>query len=132
LLAGNAVLIKPSELTPLSAVLARDLLIESGLDSNLLAVLQGAGDVGNELIQHVDYVGFTGGTATGRKVAVAASERLIPYSLELGGKNPMVVLRGASLDAAATGLLAGAFSNSGQTCISVERVYVHDSDYEEF
>lgn len=132
LLAGNAVLLKPSELTPLSAVLARDFLVESGLDSNLLAVLPGAGDVGTELIQHVDYIGFTGGTVTGRKVAVAASARLIPYSLELGGKNPMVVLQGAPLADAAAGLIAGAFSNSGQTCISVERVYVQETVYDEF
>jgi succinate-semialdehyde dehydrogenase/glutarate-semialdehyde dehydrogenase len=87
LLAGNAVIIKPSELTPLSAVLARDLLIESGLDAGLLALVHGSGDVGREVIRHVDYVGFTGGTATGRQVALAACERLIPYSLELGGKN---------------------------------------------
>jgi succinate-semialdehyde dehydrogenase / glutarate-semialdehyde dehydrogenase len=132
LLAGNAVLIKPSELTPLSAALGKDLLVESGLDPSLLAVLNGAGETGSEVIRHVDYVGFTGGTVTGRKVAVAAGERLIPYSLELGGKNPMLVLRGASLDDAATGLLAGAFSNSGQTCISVERVYVEESIYDDF
>lgn len=132
LLAGNAVVIKPSELTPLSAVLARELLLESGLDPNLLALVHGAGDVGNELIRHVDYVGFTGGTATGRKVAVAASERLIPYSLELGGKNPMIVLAGAPLEEAAMGLMAGAFSNSGQTCISIERVYVQESVYDDF
>jgi succinate-semialdehyde dehydrogenase/glutarate-semialdehyde dehydrogenase len=132
LLAGNAVLIKPSELTPLSALLAHDLLIESGLDPHLYVVVNGSGETGSELIRHVDYVGFTGGTATGRKVAVAASERLIPYSLELGGKNPMVVLIGAPLEQAAAGLLAGAFSNSGQTCIAVERVYVEESVYEEF
>src|SRR6185295_11717506 len=108
-----------SELTPLSAILARNLLVESGLDARLLALVHGPGEAGAELIQHVDYIGFTGGTVTGRKVAVAAAERLIPYSLELGGKNPMVVLKGAPLDEAATGLLAGAFSNSGQTCISV-------------
>jgi succinate-semialdehyde dehydrogenase/glutarate-semialdehyde dehydrogenase len=132
LLAGNAVLIKPSELTPLSALLAHDLLIESGLDPHLYVVVNGSGETGSELIRHVDYVGFTGGTATGRKVAVAASERLIPYSLELGGKNPMVVLKGAPLEQAAAGLLAGAFSNSGQTCIAVERVYVEESVYEEF
>jgi len=132
LLAGNAVMIKPSELTPLSAILARDLLIESGLNPHLVAVVNGTGEAGSELIRHVDYVGFTGGTVTGRKVAVAAGERLLPYSLELGGKNPMVVLKGASLDEAATGLLAGAFSNSGQTCISVERVYVEESIYEDF
>ena len=76
--------------------------------------------------------GFTGGTVTGKKVAVAAGERLIPYSLELGGKNPMVVLKGASLEEAATGLLAGAFSNGGQTCIAVERVYVEEAVFDEF
>jgi succinate-semialdehyde dehydrogenase / glutarate-semialdehyde dehydrogenase len=132
LLAGNAVIIKPSELTPLSAVLGRDLLIESGLDSDLLALVHGAGEVGAELVRHVDYVGFTGGIVSGRKVAVAAAGRLIPYSLELGGKNPMVVLDGVSLDDAAAGLIAGAFANSGQTCIAVERVYAQDSIYEEF
>src|SRR5262249_49473478 len=89
LLAGNAVIVKPSELTPLSANLAHDLLIECGLDPDLLHVVHGGGDVGGELIRHVDYVGFTGGTVTGRKVAIAAAERLIPFSLELGGKNPM-------------------------------------------
>ncbi|HEY2384843.1 MAG TPA: succinic semialdehyde dehydrogenase [Terriglobia bacterium] len=132
LLAGNAVVVKPSALTPLSAVLARELLVESGLDPDLFALAHGAGEVGSELIGRVDYIGFTGGTATGRKVAVAASERLIPYSLELGGKNPMIVLEGAPLDAAATGLIAGAFANSGQTCISVERAYVQESIYAEF
>ena len=123
---------KPSQLTPLSANLAHELMVESGLDPALLAVVHGEGDVGSELIRHVDYIGFTGGTETGRKVAVAASERLIPFSLELGGKNPMVVLEGASLNDAARGLAAGAFANSGQSCISIERVYVQESVYEEF
>jgi succinate-semialdehyde dehydrogenase/glutarate-semialdehyde dehydrogenase len=132
LLAGNAVVIKPSELTPLSAVLARDLFVESGLDPDLAIVVHGAGSAGACLIEHVDYVGFTGGVETGRKVAIAASGRLIPYSLELGGKNPMIVLEGASVEQAATGLIAGAFSNSGQTCISIERVYVQQDIFEEF
>jgi succinate-semialdehyde dehydrogenase/glutarate-semialdehyde dehydrogenase len=132
LLAGNSVIVKPSELTPLSAQLARQLLVDAGLDPRLLTMVYGGGDTGAELIRHVDYVGFTGGTATGRKVAVAAAERLIPFSLELGGKNPMIVLEGASLDNAAAGLIAGAFSNTGQTCISVERVYVQESVFNEF
>ena len=132
LLAGNAVLIKPSELTPLSAVLARNLLVECGLDPDLAALIHGGGEAGAELIRHVDYVGFTGGITTGTKVAAAAAERLIPFSLELGGKNPMIVLQGAPLNEAATGLIAGAFSNSGQTCIAVERVYVEESIYDEF
>jgi succinate-semialdehyde dehydrogenase / glutarate-semialdehyde dehydrogenase len=131
-LAGNAVVIKPSELTPLSAVLARDLLIESGMDPDLFALVHGQGDIGSELIQHVDYVGFTGGTVTGTRVAVAASQRLIPYSLELGGKNAMVVMSGTSIDDAVSGLIAGAFSNSGQTCISIERVFVEDAIFETF
>ena len=131
-LAGNAVVLKPSELTPLSAVLARDLLIESGMDPDLFAIVHGVGDIGSELIQHVDYVGFTGGTVTGTRVAVAASQRLIPYSLELGGKNAMIVLSGTSIDDAVSGLIAGAFSNSGQTCISVERVFVEDAIFERF
>jgi acyl-CoA reductase-like NAD-dependent aldehyde dehydrogenase len=132
LLAGNAVVVKPSELTPLSADLARNLFLESGLDSNLLQIVHGGADVGAELVRSVDYVGFTGGTEAGRKVAVAASEALIPFSLELGGKNPMIVLEGASIEEATSGLLAGAFSNSGQTCISVERVYVQDRIFEAF
>jgi len=132
LLAGNAVLVKPSELTPLSANCARELFIESGLDPNLLHVFHGGADVATAVIRYVDYVAFTGGVNTGRKVAIAASERLIPFSLELGGKNPMVVLQGASLENAATGLMVGAFSNSGQTCISVERAYVQEQVYEEF
>jgi succinate-semialdehyde dehydrogenase/glutarate-semialdehyde dehydrogenase len=132
LLAGNAVLIKPSELTPLSAVLGRELLVDSGLDPDLLGIVHGTGEVGSELIRHVDYIGFTGGSVTGRKVAAAAAERLIPCSLELGGKNPMIVLNGAPLKEAAMGLLSGSFSNAGQTCISVERVYVERSIFEEF
>ena len=132
LLAGNAVVIKPSELTPLSAVLGLELLVDSGLEPDLLSIVHGTGDVGNELIRHVDYIGFTGGSVTGRKVAVAAAERLIPCSLELGGKNPMIVLKDAPLKEAAMGLLSGAFSNAGQTCISVERVYVEASIFEEF
>jgi succinate-semialdehyde dehydrogenase / glutarate-semialdehyde dehydrogenase len=131
-LAGNAVIVKPSEVTPLSADLGRTFLVESGLPADLFAVVHGGADIGSELIRHVDYVGFTGGTETGRKVAVAASQRLIPFSLELGGKNPMVVLEGASLDDASAGLMTGAFANGGQTCIAVERVYVQDSIYEEF
>ena len=133
LLAGNAVVLKPSELTPLSAILARDLLVECGLEGGLIPIVHGPGsDVGQALIREVDYVAFTGGTRTGRKVAMAAGHRLIPCSLELGGKNPMLVLEGSSIEHAVTGLLAGAFSNSGQSCISVERVYVHEPVYERF
>lgn len=132
LLAGNAVVLKPSELTPFSAEIGRTLLLEAGCDPDLFQIVHGRGEVGAELLRHVDYIGFTGGTATGRKVAVAASERLLPYSLELGGKNPMVVLDGAPVEEAVTGLIAGAFNNSGQTCISIERIYVQDGIYDAF
>lgn len=133
LLAGNAVVIKPSELTPLSAELGRELLIASGLHPDLFQLVQGEGaTVGAELIRHVDYIGFTGSTAVGRKIAVAAGERLIPFSLELGGKNPMVVLADAPVHDAVSGLLSGAFANSGQTCICTERIFVERAIYEPF
>jgi succinate-semialdehyde dehydrogenase/glutarate-semialdehyde dehydrogenase len=132
LLAGNAVMVKPSELTPLSADLGRQLFVDAGLDPRLLAIVHGTGEAGAELIRHVDYVGFTGGTVTGRVVAAAAAERLLPFSLELGGKNPMIVLEGASLEDAASGLITGCFANSGQTCIAIERVYVQESVFAPF
>ncbi|MDH3405146.1 MAG: aldehyde dehydrogenase family protein, partial [Acidobacteriota bacterium] len=88
--------------------------------------------VGADLVDHVDYLGFTGSTATGRKVAVAAAERLIPCSLELGGKNPMIVLAGAPLEEAVTGLVSGGFYNTGQTCIAVARVYVESRIFDRF
>jgi len=132
LLAGNAVLIKPSESTPLSAVLGKALLVESGLDPDLFAVVNGGAEAGRNLIEHVDYVAFTGGTATGQKVALAAAQRLIPFSLELGGKNPMIVLKEAPLEEAATALVSGAFANAGQTCIAIERVYVESPIFDRF
>jgi succinate-semialdehyde dehydrogenase/glutarate-semialdehyde dehydrogenase len=132
LLAGNAVLLKPSDLTPFTALLGKALLEESGLDPDLMTIVQGGPDVGGELIRQVSYVGFTGSSANGRKVAVAAAERLIPFSLELGGKNPMIVLKDAPLEEAAEALLAGAFSNAGQTCISVERIYVESPVFDRF
>lgn len=132
LLAGNAVLVKPSEYTPLSALLGKALFVESGLDPDLLALAYGGAEIGGALIRQVDYVAFTGGHVTGRKVAIAAAERLIPFSLELGGKNPMIVLREAPLEQAALALVAGAFANAGQTCIAVERVYVEAPIFDRF
>ena len=132
LLAGNAVMVKPSDFTPLSAALGKELFVESGLDPDLLQIVQGGPEVGTELIRHVDYLAFTGGTVTGRKVAIAAAERLIPFSLELGGKNPMVVLNDAPLEQAAAALVAGAFSNAGQTCIAIERVYIEAPVFDRF
>jgi succinate-semialdehyde dehydrogenase/glutarate-semialdehyde dehydrogenase len=126
------VLLKPSDLTPLSAVLGKTLLEKSGLVPDLLGIVQGGADAGAELLRHVDYVGFTGSSANGRKVAIAAAERLIPFSLELGGKNPMIILKDAPLEQAAEALLAGAFANAGQTCISIERVYVESAVFDRF
>jgi acyl-CoA reductase-like NAD-dependent aldehyde dehydrogenase len=92
----------------------------------------GYADTGAAVIANSDYVHFTGSTATGRKVAVACAERLIPYSLELGGKNPALVLADADLERAANGITFGGMFNSGQACISVERVYVEAPIYDEF
>jgi succinate-semialdehyde dehydrogenase / glutarate-semialdehyde dehydrogenase len=132
LLAGNAAVVKPSELTPLSAELARDLLRRAGLDERLFQLVHGDGAVGAELIEHVDYIGFTGSVATGRRVAEAAARRLIPASLELGGKNPMLVLEDAPLEATVAGLMQGGFYNTGQTCIAFERVYVARPIFDRF
>ncbi len=132
-LAGNALVVKPDEKTPLSTELGRELLIASGLHPDLFQVIHGDGAVvGQELVRHVDYIGFTGSTEIGRKVAVAASDRLIPHSLELGGKNPMVILADAPIEDAVTGFLAGAFANTGQTCIATEKIYVERPAYERF
>jgi len=132
LLAGNAVVIKPSELTPLSAVKGVELLRQAGMPEAVATLVHGTGEVGAELVRQVDYIAFTGSTATGRRIAMAAAERLIPCSLELGGKNPMVVLDGAPIEQAVEGFVAGAFFNAGQTCIAVERVYLEESVYDAF
>jgi acyl-CoA reductase-like NAD-dependent aldehyde dehydrogenase len=128
LMAGNAVVVKPSEFTPIVIEKARALLEEAGLPRGLFGVVQGRGDAGAELIRSgVNMVVFTGSVATGRKVNVAAAEQMIPCVLELGGKDPAIVLPDADLDSAAKKIAWGAFANSGQTCASVERVYVHES-----
>jgi succinate-semialdehyde dehydrogenase/glutarate-semialdehyde dehydrogenase len=128
LMAGNAVVVKPSEFTPIVLEKARALFEEAGLPRGLFAVVQGKGDVGAELIRSgVNMIVFTGSVATGRKVNVAAAEQMIPCVLELGGKDPAIVLPDADLDSAAKKIAWGAFANSGQTCASVERVYVHES-----
>ncbi len=132
LLAGNSVLLKPSERAPMSGILGRQLLVESGLDGNLLLLAHGGPDVGARVIENSDYVAFTGGRQAGKAVARAAGARLIPCSLELGGKNPMIVTKGARLADVVEGLVAGSFLNSGQACLSVERAYVEAPIYDEF
>lgn len=132
LLAGNAVVLKPSEVTPLIALEAKALWDQSGLPRDLFQVVTGRGETGAALIDAgVDKVVFTGSVATGRKVAAACGERLIPCTLELGGKAPAVVCADADLERTANALVWGAFGNSGQICCSVERVYAHEAVYDE-
>ena len=132
LAAGNSVILKPSEITPLTSLLMAECLEECGMPADVYQVATGRGGTGRALIDEVDMIMFTGSTPTGRKVAVAAAERLIPCSLELGGKDPMIVLRDADLDRAANSAVFYSMQNSGQTCISIERVYVEAPVYDEF
>lgn len=132
LLAGNAVVFKPSEVTPRSGALVVQLFAEL-LPDGVLGIVQGAGDVGTALCAaDVDLVVFTGSVATGRKVAHACAERLVPCSLELGGKDAAIVLADANLERAANGVVWGAMMNAGQNCASIERVYVEKEVAEEF
>ena len=132
LMAGNAVVIKPSELTPLTALFAAELAQRAGLPENLLQVVIGAAETGEALIDHVDMISFTGSVEVGRQVMRRAADRLIPVSLELGGKDPVIVLRDADLERAANACVWGALVNSGQVCTSIERVYVEESVYQAF
>nr|MBA3541787.1 aldehyde dehydrogenase family protein [Deltaproteobacteria bacterium] len=132
LIAGNGVVLKPSEVTPLIALKARELYLAAGLPEALFQVVTGRGPVGAALIDGgIDYCVFTGSVATGKKVAAACGERLIPCTLELGGKAPVVVCADADLDRAAQGIAWGGFANSGQVCASVERVYAVDAIHDE-
>ncbi|BBZ79978.1 aldehyde dehydrogenase [Mycolicibacterium anyangense] len=131
LAAGAAVLLKPSEVTPLSAVEFVRGWNEVGAPP-ILGLATGYGDTGAAVIENADYVHFTGSTATGRKVAVACAQQLKPFSLELGGKDPAIVLADADIERAANGIAWGGMFNSGQVCISVERVYVEAPVYDEF
>lgn len=131
LAAGCAVLVKPSEVTPRALERAVAGWRETGAP-DVLGCLVGDGAAGSALLDEVDFVQFTGSTATGRKVAVRAAERLIGCSLELGGKDPMIVLADADLDRAVNGAVWGALFNAGQVCVSVERVYVEAPLYDAF
>ncbi|MDO5077662.1 succinic semialdehyde dehydrogenase [Corynebacterium sp.] len=133
LLAGNAVVLKPDSQTPFTALLGVHLLVEAGLPLELFQVVTGSGEVvGTEIAQQADYLMFTGSTAIGRKLAAIAGERLIDFSAELGGKNPLIVAPDANLDRAAADAVRACFSNSGQLCISIERIYVHEDIAEAF
>ena len=137
LVAGNAVVTKPATQTALCALVGAELLADAGLPADVWQVVVGPGTrVGAALLDEADFVCFTGSTETGRTVARRCGERLIGCTLELGGKNPLLVLADADLDKAAEGAVRGCFSNAGQLCISFERLYVaapvHDAFLERF
>jgi acyl-CoA reductase-like NAD-dependent aldehyde dehydrogenase len=131
LAAGCAVLLKPSERTPLTAELLQRGWIDSGAPE-VMAIVQGAREAVEAVVDNSDYVQFTGSSATGAKVAERAARRLTPISLELGGKDPMIVLEDADVELAAHAAVWGAMFNAGQTCVSVERVYVLEQVYDQF
>lgn len=133
LVAGNAVLLKPSEITPEVGALLEKIFTQAELPPNLIQILQGGAEVGHELINtKPDKIFFTGSVETGKKIMKQAAADLIPVELELGGKDPMIILEDANLKRAVEGAVYGAFSNSGQLCVSIERVYVAQEIYEEF
>lgn len=130
---GNAVVLKPSELTPLSALELAKLLREAGFPENIFQLLIGDGSTGAELVEsNVDKLIFTGSVMSGKRIAQTAAARLLPVVLELGGKDPMIVLDDADIEVASSGAVWAAFVNAGQACLSVERCYVHRSIYESF
>ncbi|MEY4396953.1 MAG: hypothetical protein RLZZ40_709, partial [Actinomycetota bacterium] len=133
LLAGNTVVVLPDAMTPRSADIVVDLLDRAGVPDGVVNLVHGGGRVhGTQLIQRADFIMFTGSTATGALVAAQCAERLIGFSGELGGKNPLLVLDDADVSAAAVGAVRASFGNSGQLCVSTERAYVHRSVFDEF
>jgi succinate-semialdehyde dehydrogenase/glutarate-semialdehyde dehydrogenase len=133
IVAGNAVLTKPDSQTPFSALWAVRLLEEAGMPTGLIQVVTGSGSqLGEPIVEHSDYLMFTGSTAVGRTVAALAGRQLIECSMELGGKNALLVLDDADIDKAVDGAVRAAFSNTGQLCISVERIYVPARLWDDF
>ncbi|MEV1145114.1 succinic semialdehyde dehydrogenase, partial [Micromonospora sp. NPDC049799] len=133
LMAGNAVVHRPDPATMLSALWVRALAVEAGLPPELWQIVAGEGTVvGPLVVDGADQVCFTGSTRVGREVAAQAARRLVPASLELGGKNPLLVLDDADLDRAVEGAIRACFASAGQLCISIERVYVADRLHDEF
>ncbi len=133
LVAGNAVVLKPSELTPLVALELASLLHAAGVPKDVFQVMVGEGPAGAAMVRSpIDKLVFTGSVTTGKRIASAAAERLLPVVLELGGKDPMLVLDDADVEVASSAAVWGAFVNAGQACLSVERCYVHRSLYEAF
>jgi succinate-semialdehyde dehydrogenase / glutarate-semialdehyde dehydrogenase len=132
LLAGCAVMVKPSEVTPRFIKVMQAVIAEVPGLSAIFKYMEGDGTVGAAMVNNCDLICFTGSTATGRKVYDAASKKMIPVFLEMGGKDPAVVLEGADLDMASLSILWGSTANAGQSCLSIERVYVQDSIYDAF
>jgi acyl-CoA reductase-like NAD-dependent aldehyde dehydrogenase len=133
LLAGNTVVLKPSEVSPATGVVIEKLFQRVPELAPFVRVLHGDGSVGADLIQnHPDFIFLTGSTSTGKAIMKAASENLIPIVCELGGKDAMIILEDADLDAAARWGVWGSFFNAGQVCMSIERLYVVESVYERF
>ncbi|HKU75537.1 MAG TPA: aldehyde dehydrogenase family protein [Pyrinomonadaceae bacterium] len=128
LMAGNAVVVKPSELTPLTALKIESVFKQAQLPEGLVQIVTGDGSTGSALVEAgVNKIMFTGSVNTGKRVAEMAAKHLTPVVLELGGKDPMIVLEDANLENAARAAIWGAFCNSGQACASIERCYVHES-----
>ena len=132
LMAGNAVILKPSEITPLTALLVAEMLNDCGMPKDVFAVATGDGTTGAAVVDVSDYVMFTGSTRTGKAVMERAAQTLTPVSLELGGKDPMIVCADADLERAANAAAYYGLLNSGQVCISVERIYVEDAVHDDF
>lgn len=134
LAAGNTVVVKPSEVTPVSTLIFARLVHEAGFPAGTFNVVTGNGDIGAALVNHpeVDKIAFTGSTATGKAIASAAGTRLARVSLELGGKSPNIIYADANLDNAVKGVLAGVFGATGQTCMAGSRVLIQDGIYDEF
>jgi acyl-CoA reductase-like NAD-dependent aldehyde dehydrogenase len=133
LVTGNAVVLKPSEFTSLCALKLASLFHEAGIPKDVFQVIVGDGATGTALVNaEIDKLIFTGSVPTGKRIAQAAAARLLPVVLELGGKDPMIVLDDADIDVASSGAVWGAFVNAGQACLSVERCYVHRSVYQPF
>ena len=133
ILAGNTVVVRPDSQTPWSAIRGLNLLRQAGLPEDVITIVTGDGNTtGTALIDEVDYVCFTGSTKTGKIVAAQAGARLIGASLELGGKNPMIVCADANLETFLEVAVRGCFTSAGQLCVSIERMYIHESIYEKF
>lgn len=132
LVAGNAVILRPDPQTALTSLWAAELLEEAGLPDGVLQVVVGDGAIGAAVTENVDHVSFTGSTRTGRLVAAQAGSLLVPATLELGGKNPMYVAEDVDVEVAAEGAVRACFVGTGQVCVSIERIYVHEDVADEF